>query len=88
MALSGVLAALLLWSGVGDLEYDLLRSFPFPPRAVTLFLSASGTGDLQGEDAGVLEGLLEGVLDIPLFLEWRVCWLPWGWVEFETRASL
>ena len=73
MALSGVLVAVLLRSEVGDLEKDLLLSFPFPPRAVSLLLSASGLGDLHGDGAGELDGLLEGVLVLPLFLEWRGC---------------
>ena len=48
MLLSRFLAAGGLLSGEGDLEKDLLRSFPLPLLTVALLLSAPDTGDLQG----------------------------------------
>ena len=70
MVLSVFLVVAGFLSGVGDLEKDRLRSFPFPVLTFALLLSAPDTDDHEDDGAGVgvREGLLEGVLDLSRFL--------------------
>ena len=84
MLLSQFLVVAGLLSGVGDLEYDRLRSLPFPVLTVALLLSAPDTDDHDDDGAGVgvREGLLEGVRDLSRFLLSKGYCIPCLWVEF------
>ena len=90
MLLSLFLVVAGLLSGVGDLEYDRLRSLPFPVLTVALLLSAPDTDDHDddGVGVGVREGLLEGVRDLSRFLLSKGYCFPCLCVEFWIKASL